>query len=281
MPPRDGLQPQADADQVQSVRVLASPALRHNAALAGGVCSPVMALPFSTTRWSLVVRAGEWKHGVNAEPAARAALEELVSAYWQPLYAFARSRGSAPDDAADLVQGFFARAMEKGGLVPRERTARFRAFLLAAFQHFCANEHARATAQKRGGTVGVRNLVEICRHEEAALISHENPERAFERRFAQRVLERVFDRLRDEQAHGDKRAQFECVLPHMTGDDDAAPIAALAAQLGTTQGALKVALHRLRRRFGELLREEVAGTLEDPLEIDTELLALREALRAP
>ena len=240
-----------------------------------------MGLPFSTTRWSLVVRAGEWKLGADAEPSARAALEELVGAYWQPLYVFARSRGSAPADAADLVQGFFTRAMEKGGLVPRERRARFRAFLLSAFQHFCANEHARATAQKRGGAVGMRNLFELCAREEAALISRENPERAFERRFAQRVLERVLDRLRDEQERAGKQDQFERVLAHLTGDVNAAPIAELAAQLGTTEGALKVVLHRLRRRYGELLREEVAGTLEDPLQIDTELLALREALRAP
>jgi RNA polymerase sigma-70 factor (ECF subfamily) len=209
-----------------------------------------MALPFSTTRWSLVLRAGEWKQGADGAPTARAAMEELIGAYWQPLYAFARSRGGAR--AADLVQGFFARAVEKGGLVPRERSARFRAFLLAAFQHFCANEHARATALKRGGDASLLNFGELCGREESALVSRESPELAFERRFAQRVLERALDRLREEQERAGKQAQFHSVLPHLTGDDDAAPILELARQVGTTEGALKVALHRLRRRYGEI-----------------------------
>jgi RNA polymerase sigma-70 factor (ECF subfamily) len=232
--------------------------------------------PFLTTRWSLVARAGDWKPG-SGDGAARAALEELVRAYWPPLYAFARARGAAGEDAADLVQGFFARALEKGGLVPRERSARFRAFLLASFQHFCANEHERATAQKRGGG-RLEELGEHSADEDARRVPADSPERAFERRFAQRVLERTLASLQAEQERAGKGALFARLRPHLTGDDAAAPYEALARELGGTPGALKVAVHRLRRRYGELLREEVGGTLVDPAEIDAELAALRLAL---
>ena len=236
--------------------------------------------PFVPTRWSLVARAGGWKPG-DASGAARAALEELVRAYWPPLYAFARARGAASEDAADLVQGFFARALEKGGLVPRERSARFRAFLLASFQHFCANEHAAATAQKRGGGAGPMTLEELGEHaaaEDARRAPADGPERAFERRYAERVLERTLAGLRAEQERAGKGALFARLVPHLTGDDAPAPYEELARELGGTAGALKVAVHRLRRRYGELLRAEVAGTLSDPAEVDAELAALRTAL---
>lgn len=232
---------------------------------------------FLTTRWSLVARAGEWKPGEGAGE-ARVALEELVRAYWPPLYAFARARGATSDDAADLVQGFFARSLEKGGLVPRERRARFRAFLLASFQYFCANEHERATAEKRGGGVALEELGERRADEDARRAPAESPERAFERRYAQRVLERTLARLRAEQERAEKSMLFARLCPHLTGDDEAAPYEELARELGGTAGALKVAVHRLRRRYGELLREEVAGTLADPAEIDAELAELRAAL---
>lgn len=236
---------------------------------------------FHTTRWSLVVRAGEWEPGAGVG-AARAALEELVRAYWPPLFAFARARGAASEDAADLVQGFFARALEKGGLVPRERSARFRAFLLASFQHFCANEHARALAHKRGGgaLLALEELGPQCAVEDARRVPAQSPERAYERRFAQCVLERTLARLSAEQVAAGKGVLFERLRPHLTGDDEAAPYDELARASGGTPGALKVAVHRLRRRYGELLREEVAGTLADPAEIDAELLALRSALEA-
>jgi len=235
-----------------------------------------MALPFQTTRWSLVARAGEFAAG-GADPRARAALDELVRAYWPPLYACARARGAGREDAADLVQGFFARAAEKGGLVPRERRARFRAFLLAAFEHFAANERARATAAKRGGGGRGLTLDELA-GEEPLLDAGDDPARAFERRYARRVLERALELLREEQHAAGQAARLRALEPHLVGDDAAAPYAALAAELGTSAGALKVAVHRLRRRFGELLRAEVAGTLADPAEIDAELGLLMAAL---
>jgi len=237
-----------------------------------------MPQPFLTTRWSLVARAGEWKPGAVEQGEARAALEELVRAYWPPLYAFARTRGASSADAADLVQGFFARAVEKGGLVPRERRARFRAFLLAAFQHHAANEHERAQAQKRGGGALALDPATLGALEETLPSAGDTPERAYERRYAQQVLARTLETLRAEQQRAGKGASFARLEPHLTGDDAAAPYEALAQELGTNAGALKVAVHRLRRRFGELLREEVAGTLSDPAEIDAELADLRTAL---
>ncbi len=246
-----------------------------------------MAGSFLTTRWSLVARVREWKAGESASEDSRAALEELVRAYWPPLFAYARARGSSSEDAADLVQGFFARAVEKGGLAPEERRARFRAFLIAAFQHFCANEHERAAARKRGGdahVLSIEGLNEELRSPRALgdpswhPRDGDSPERAYERRYALRVLERTLARLRAEQAAAGKHKSFALLEPHLTGDDAAASHAELARALDTTEGALKVALHRLRRRYGELLREEVAGTVADPSEIDEELRDLRRAL---
>jgi len=235
-----------------------------------------MALPFHTTRWSLVARAGEFAGG-GADAPARAALDELVRAYWPALFAFARSRGEGREQAADLVQGFFARVVEKGGLVPREREARFRSFLLAAFQHFASNEHERARAAKRGGGERGLALDELAREDEL-VSSGDEPARAFERRYARRVLERALALLREEQAAAGQAARLARLEPHLVGDDGAVPYAALAVELGTSAGALKVAVHRLRRRFGELLRAEVAGTLTDPAEVEVELEALIAAL---
>ncbi|MBM3978309.1 MAG: sigma-70 family RNA polymerase sigma factor [Planctomycetes bacterium] len=235
-----------------------------------------MALPFHTTRWSLVARAGDFAGG-GADSPARAALDELVRAYWPALFAFARSRGETSEEAADLVQGFFARAVEKGGLVPRERRARFRSFLLAAFQHFAANEAERAAAVKRGGGERGLALDELAREDEL-VSSGDEPARAFERRYARRVLERAFTLLREEQAAVGQAARLARLEPHLVGEDGAVPYAELALELGTSAGALKVAVHRLRRRFGELLRAEVAGTLTDPGEVDAELGELMAAL---
>lgn len=232
--------------------------------------------PFHTTRWSLVARAGDFAATLGESP-AREALDELVRAYWPPLFAFARARGHGVDDAADLVQGFFARAAEKGGLVPRERRARFRSFLLAAFQHYTANERARATTEKRGGGVRTLSMDEIA-HEEIACIAVDDPERAFARRYAQLVLERGLEALRAEQAGAGQALRLRLLEPHLTGDDSARPYGELARALASSEGAVKVAVHRLRRRFGELLRAEVAGTLTDPEEIDDELRALLAAL---
>jgi len=204
-----------------------------------------MALPFHTTRWSLVARAGEFAGG-GADAPARAALDELVRAYWPALFAFARSRGEQREQAADLVQGFFARVVEKGGLVPREREARFRSFLLAAFQHYASNEHERERAAKRGGGERGLALDELAREDEL-FSGVDEPARAFERRYARRVLERALALLREEQSAAGQAARLARLEPHLVGDEGAVPYAELALELGTSAGALKVAVHRLRR----------------------------------
>lgn len=241
-----------------------------------------MTSSFLTTRWSLVARAGAWRAEEDAPREVREALGELVEAYWPPLYAFARARGASSDDAADLVQSFFARVVEKGGIAPLERRARFRAFLVAAFQHHCANERDAAGAAKRGGEQRVLSIDELARAGEHDDRWHprdgESPERIYERRYAHRVLERVLACLGEEQLALGKERQLAALAPHLTGDDDAATLAAIASELDTTEGALKVALHRLRKRYGELLRAEVARTLDDPEQVDDELRDLLAAL---
>jgi len=232
-----------------------------------------------------VASAGRWRPEA-ADGEARAALGELAEAYWPPLYAYARHRGAPREEAADLVQGFFARLVEKGGLEAEEREHdRFRAFLLAAFQRFCANRTARARALKRGGgrTPVSLEALTLDREEEsvrdlAELATEETAERTFQRRWALNVMEHALARLALEQERAGKRGLFDALRPHLSPGDGAPPHAEVAGRLATSEGAVKVALHRLRRRYGELVREEVAGTLADPAAVEDELTALVEAL---
>jgi RNA polymerase sigma-70 factor (ECF subfamily) len=240
---------------------------------------------FHTTRWSLVAAAGRWRPDASDDE-ARAALGELAEAYWPPLYAYTRQRGASREEAADLVQGFFARLVEKGGLEAEERERdRFRAFLLTAFQRFRANRAADARALKRGGGKAPLSLeaLTLDREEEglrdlAELAGGETPERTFQRRWALQVMERALARLALEQERARKRELFAALRPHLSPGEPAPPHADVAGRLGTSEGAVKVALHRLRRRYGELVREEVAGTLADPSAVEDELAALIDAL---
>jgi len=240
---------------------------------------------FRTTRWSVVSAAGRWRAGAGGDE-ARAALGELIEAYWPPLYAYARRRGAGPEAAADSVQGFFARLVEKGGLAAEnDGRGRFRAFVLRAFQHHCANEHARSHAQKRGGghapislEAGSLEREERAVHEWKELGSTETPERSFERRWALQVMQRALARLGLEQDRAGRGELFALLRPHLAPGGEPPSHAEVAALVGTSEGAVKVALHRLRRRYGELVREEVAGTLTDPAEVDAELGDLLAAL---
>lgn len=223
---------------------------------------------FATTRWSLVAAARD---------RADEALADLCRLYWYPLYAYVRRRGHDAAEAEDLTQAFFARLLEKNGLASVTPTrGRFRSFLLAACQNFLANEHDRAQALKRGGgrVVSLDDADARYRREP----DHgETPERLFERRWALELLDRALRRLREEYERKGKARLYDALKGTLAGDA-AAPYAALANELGLTEGAVKTAVHRLRGRYAELLREEIGETVAAPAEIDDEVRALFRAL---
>jgi RNA polymerase sigma-70 factor (ECF subfamily) len=230
---------------------------------------------FATTRWSLVVAAQD-----RSQPEAGHALAELCRLYWYPLYGYIRSRGHGHDTAQDLTQEFFARLLEKDVLAAVDQNkGRFRSFLLAACQHFLANQHDHDCAQKRGGgrepmSIDFRDADGRYAHEPA---HGETPERLFERRWALALLERVLARLRGEYEAAGRALLFECLKSRLTGDR-AVPHAAVARELGVTEGAVKVAVHRLRQRYRELLRDEIGQTLDDAGQVEEEIRALFAAL---
>jgi RNA polymerase sigma-70 factor (ECF subfamily) len=227
---------------------------------------------FRTTHWSVVVCARDDRSG------ARMALERLCRTYWPPLYAFVRRSGMSPHDAQDLTQEFFARLLEKGWLdgVDRER-GRFRSWLLAAMKHFLANEWKRGQRQKRGGAAAFCSLDEFdaetrLLHEPAS----DSAEKVYDRRWAMTLLDQVMARLRTEMAGAGKLAHFEALKFCLTGEKTA--YAEVCARLGMSEGAVKVAVHRLRERYRALLRAEIAETVGTEEEIDDELRSLFAAL---
>jgi RNA polymerase sigma-70 factor (ECF subfamily) len=234
--------------------------------------------PFPTTRWSLVARAG----GASS-PDAREALELLCRAYWFPIYAFIRRHGADAEAARDLTQTYFTRLLEKDLLVAADpRKGRFRSFLKTDCTYFLADQRDRERAQKRGG---VRAMVHIealdaedrYRREMADELT---PERQFDRTWALTLLERVLDQLAAEHADSGRSAIFERLQVVLTPGSALSSYAALAAQLGMTEGAVQVAVHRLRRRYRAILRRQIAATLEDPTdaEVEDEIRALFAAL---
>jgi RNA polymerase sigma-70 factor (ECF subfamily) len=231
---------------------------------------------FATTHWSLIVAARE-----PSSPAARQALALLCEAYWYPLYAYIRRRGHAADEAQDLTQEFFARLLERdllGAADPAD--GRFRAFLLAACKHFLANEHDRACALKRGGGRASLSLdLEGAEGRYGREPSHDlTPDKLFERRWALTLLDRVLARLREEFMAKGKAETFDRLRVFLVGDRGAPSHGEVAGELGMTAGAVKVAVHRLRQRYRELLREEIAHTVEGPEQIDEEVRDLFAAL---
>jgi RNA polymerase sigma-70 factor (ECF subfamily) len=231
---------------------------------------------FLTTRWSLVAAARD-----ADSPEARTALAELCEAYWYPLYAFVRRQGHSMEDAHDLTQEFFARLLEKDYLGEADRQkGKFRSFLLACCKHFLANEHDRAKALKRGGGVAIRSL--DCGAAESRYSrepAHDlTPERLFERRWALVLLQNVFTRLRQEHEQAGKLKLFEQLKPFLAGDGPALRYAQAGQALGLTTGAVKVAVHRLRHRYRELVYEEIARTVDDPALVEAEIRDLFAAL---
>ena len=231
---------------------------------------------FPTTRWSLVVLASRRDPTAESEDA----LAGLCASYWHALYAFARHLGYPVEDAKDLTQGFFVRLLEKNYLREfKQERRRFRTFLLAAFQHYVANEHHRAQAQKRGGGHAAFSLdfedAEGRYRQEPADV--QTPERIFERRWALTVLDRALARVGKEYAAG-KRAWFDRLRCFLTGEPRQFPYGKVASELETSEGAVRVAVHRLRRRFREALQAEVAETVADAAEADDELQFLIKAV---
>ena len=231
---------------------------------------------FVTTRWTVVLSAQD-----KDAPQSSEALESLCRIYWHPLYAYARRLGHAPADAQDLTQEFFARLLEKQWLAAADREkGRFRTFLLVALKRFLANEWDRAHRQKRGGyathlpldtaVAEARYLTDLAKKLPA--------DRVYERRWALTLLEQTMNRLRAEFSQAGKAAEFERLKVFLTADKSAIACADVARELGMSEGAARVAAHRLRRRFREVFREEVAHTVASAEDVDEEFHHLLEAL---
>jgi RNA polymerase sigma factor (sigma-70 family) len=229
---------------------------------------------FPTTRWTLVIAAGD-----PQRRDARSALISLCENYWYPLYAWVRRRGYPADQAQDLTQQFFVRVLE-GRYLDRANPekGRFRSFLLASLKFFVADEQDRQRALKRGG--GAVLPLEFSSAEERYQREpghDETPEHIFERRWALSVLDRVMERLRNEFVQHGRPEHFDWLKVFLLGQSDA-PYAALAREMNTSEGALKVAVHRLRKRYRELFRQEIADTVADPAEVESELRFLVDVL---
>jgi RNA polymerase sigma-70 factor (ECF subfamily) len=231
---------------------------------------------FPTTHWSQILRAAD-----PNEQGSREALEALCRDYWYPLYAFARRQGLNSDDAADLVQGFLADLIERRDLARADPDrGRFRAFLGSACKHFLAHRRDHDQAQKRGGG---QSIVSIDRQDAEGRYRNEpaqdlTAERLFERRWATVLLGHVLARLESEANQSGKSSLFAHLRPMLEGEDLAESYQRIGDQLEMTEGAVKVAAHRFRGRYRQILRDEVARTVADPAEVDAEIADLLKAL---
>jgi RNA polymerase sigma-70 factor (ECF subfamily) len=229
---------------------------------------------FPVTRWSLVVAAGD-----PQRKEARSALVSLCEHYWYPLYAYLRRRGYPSYEAQDLTQDFFVRVLE-GRYLDRAdpEKGRFRSFILTSLKFFVADEADRRRAGKRGG--GMVAPLEFSSGEERYQrepAHDETPERIFERRWALSLIDRVVEKLREEYVNHGRPEHFERLKVFLLAQSDA-PYAELAQEMNTSAGALKVAIHRLRKRYRELFRQEIADTVADPAEVESELRYLAAVL---
>ena len=224
---------------------------------------------------------GRREGGPKPDARGDSALAELCRLYWYPLYMFARRRGHSPDDAQDLTQGFFLHLVEQRALASVDRLkGKFRSFLLAALEHFLANEWRRAKTQKRGGHVAFVSINDDTAENRfiQAPSSEAAPEKAYEQAWAMSLLEQSLNRLRAEATSAAKADTFERLKGFLTGDKQPVTYAELARQMNTTEAALKMTVSRMRARYGELLREEIANTVTTPDEVEDELRALFAAL---
>jgi RNA polymerase sigma-70 factor (ECF subfamily) len=226
-------------------------------------------LGFPTTAWSLISKL---RGSLSSD--AHAALASLCEAYWKPLYRYAQVRGYRPEDARDLTQGYFTLLLEKHYVADvRPREGRFRSFLLSSFMNFLSKERDRARALKRGGgkvplPLDVLPPGGVLPPQAVDALT---PEAVFERQWALAVLERALERLRRDSVAAGKETEFERLSAYLTGREPREPYRDVALELGTNEGAVKAMVHRLRRRYGRLLREEIAATVADPQDVDEEL----------
>lgn len=225
---------------------------------------------FHTTRWSLVTRSAA------ADPVtAQKALSELCELYWYPLYAYLRRRGKSDTDALDVVQSFCVHLLEDGSLGGADQTVgTFRGYMLGALRNFDNNLARGERAEKRGGGAITFSFDAAEARYANEPVDEASPEAVFERRWVQALLARAGERLRDEYRAKGRQALHAALLPTLLCHDDAVRHVDIAASLDTTEGAIKVALHRMRARMRELIRDEVAQTLADPAAVDEELRQL-------
>jgi RNA polymerase sigma factor (sigma-70 family) len=226
---------------------------------------------FATTRWTTVRAAGA---------SAAEALETLCSVYWFPLYSYVRRHGFSKEDAEDLTQAFFAKLLERRDMAGLSReNGRFRAFLLASLKHFLANERDRAGRIKRGGNITHFSLDWQSADTQFQIADSAQlaPDKAFDREWALALLEKVLARLGEEAAAEGKAERFERMKPYLTMGKGEIPFATAAAELSMDESAVRVAVHRLRKRYRALLREEIAHTLSEPSMVEEELAVLMGA----
>ncbi|MBL9139373.1 MAG: sigma-70 family RNA polymerase sigma factor [Verrucomicrobiales bacterium] len=231
---------------------------------------------FRTTHWSVVLAARD-----SQQPEAQAALARLCQTYWYPLYCCVRRHGRSPEDAQDLTQAFFAKLIEKNqiALADQER-GRFRTFLLRSLENFLRSEYEKTTTQKRGGgreivSWDAQTAEDRYLSEPATELS---PEQLFERRWASTLITETLTRLRRELSVSGRDELFDRLEPHLWGDDTSTPYAAIAAELDMTVVAVKVTVHRLRSRYRNLLREQIAETVAVPEEVEDEMRRLFQVL---
>ncbi len=232
---------------------------------------------FPSTRWSRVVAAADLK-----APDARAALAELCAAYWYPIYVFVRRKGNDAEKALDLTQSYFARLLEKGALAAADPTkGRFRGFLRTDCEHFLIDRHRRENSLQRGGAV---SFIAIDAQDAEGRYIFEpadgmTPDRLFDRAWATTLLGRVLDLLAQEHTEPDRAKLFAELKVALTEGKNAVPAAALAERLKTTEGAIHTAISRLKKRYREILKDQIAATLDNPAQIDDEIRDLFEAVR--
>jgi RNA polymerase sigma factor (sigma-70 family) len=218
----------------------------------------------------------------GSDTEARRALEVLCGTYWEPLYAYLRHQGYSADEARDLIQGYFTVLLEKDFLADVDPAkGRFRSFLLVSLRHFVAHERDRARAEKRGGQTTILSLDVEGAERRFGLQSPAGmtPEEVFEQRWAVTIMNRALTRLRKDSAESGRAPQFEVLRQYLTSAEASVSYREAARELGMTEGAVKMAVHRLRQRFGQVLRAEVAETVVDPADVEDELRQLLSTVR--